>query len=105
MIIITLNMHRATHDRQHKENGLKPANLRHHGVFLDVAARVVLVLGRGLLFDGDAEHILINAASSPQLGQNKPAHYPPLKKNGNGWRRRTFVHELFLLITGPSEMK
>lgn len=63
------------------------------------------MLERGLLFDGDTEHILINAASSPQLGQNKPAHYPPFKKNGNGRRRRrTFVHELFLLITGPSEI-
>lgn len=64
------------------------------------------VLGRGFLFDGDTGHILINAASSLQLAQNKPAHYPPFKKNEDGQRRRRMlVHELFLLITGPYKIQ
>lgn len=32
MIIISLNMHRAAHDRLHKENRLRAADSHYHGV-------------------------------------------------------------------------
>lgn len=38
MIIISLNMRRAAHDRLHKEKRLRAADLRYRGVVLDAAA-------------------------------------------------------------------